>query len=74
MGMTHVHCHVLQGPVVRVTDLEGLVTQLICPELDAKTGMCRLKRATLESGPLGQLLERVAEDALAERGTRCILL
>lgn len=73
MAMAHVHCHVLQGSVIQITDLEGHVTHLICPELDAKTDTCRLKRGALDAGPLGQLLERVSEGALAERGTRCIM-
>mgnify|MGYP001174246985 CR=1 FL=1 len=73
MPTTQVHCHVLQGTVARVTDLEGRVMQLICSEFDAVTGTCRLKCGALDAGPLGQLLARLSEDALAERGTRCIL-
>ncbi|MGE3512540.1 MAG: hypothetical protein AB7N65_27060 [Vicinamibacterales bacterium] len=73
MALTQVHCHVLQASVVRETDLEGRVTRLICPELDAQTGSCRLRRGALDAGPLGQLLERITEDTLAERGTQCVL-
>ena len=73
MALTQAHCHVLQSSVVRETDLEGRVTRLICPELDAATSSCRLKRSALQAGPLGQLLERITEDSLAERGTQCVL-
>jgi hypothetical protein len=56
-----------------VTDLEGDVTRVICPEYEEPTGICRLKRSVQESGPLGQFLERVSEESLATPGARCIL-
>lgn len=73
MAITSVHCSVLQGNVTRVTDLEGNVTQVICPEYEEPTGICRLKQGATEGGPLSQLLERVSEDTLATRGAQCDL-
>ncbi len=73
MAMTSVRCPVLGAHVTRVTDLEGNVTKIICPEYATSTGACRLKKSALEGGPLAQLLERMSEDTLASRGTSCDL-
>ncbi|HZP47346.1 MAG TPA: hypothetical protein VFB07_02345 [Vicinamibacterales bacterium] len=73
MAITSVPCHVLGSTVTRVTDLEGRVTHLICPEFDEATGLCRIRRDVSSGGPLSQLLERVAEDTLDSRSARCPL-
>ena len=74
MAFHTVRCPVLGAHVTRVTDLEGAVTRIICPEYDFQGGGCRLKTSALAGGPLGQLLERVAEDTLETPGTRCVML
>lgn len=74
MPITQAHCHILGADIVRTTDLEGQTVQVICPELDASTRTCRLRRRALDAGPLGQLVERVAEHALSEPGARCVML
>jgi hypothetical protein len=74
MAIRSVYCPVLGAHVTRVTDLEGVVTRVICGEYDHLDGKCRLKRSAGEGGPLGQLLERVSEDALGTRSTFCVLL
>ena len=74
MAIRSVHCSVLGAHVTQVTDLEGAVTRIICTEYNASDGTCRLKKSVGESGPLGQLLDRMSEDALDTRGTRCVLL
>jgi hypothetical protein len=73
MALHPVHCAVLHATVTRETDLEGEVTRVICPEYEEATGICRLKRRVQESGPLGQLLERVSEESLETRSTQCVL-
>lgn len=73
MPITSVPCHVLGTTVTRVTDFEGSVTRLICPEYDEATGICRIRQHASGGGPLSQLLERVDEDALADRDARCPL-
>jgi hypothetical protein len=73
MAINLVHCAVSGTTVTRVVDLEGHVTQLICPECDASTKTCRIKGASLGGGPLAQLLDRVAADTLGSRGIRCDL-
>jgi len=59
--------------VTRVTDLEGAVTRIICPQFEYATGVCHLKREALDAGPLTRLLARTAENILDTRDTRCIL-
>jgi hypothetical protein len=71
MAIKTVRCHVLQAPVTVVTDLEGTITHVICPEYKEPTGICRLKRGAEMSGPLSRLLERVSEDTLDTRTHRC---
>jgi hypothetical protein len=73
MGITSVRCSVSGGQVTRVTDLEDEVTKLVCPEYEEPTGSCRLKRSARDGGPLSQLLERISEDTLVSRSTRCAL-
>ena len=73
MSITLTWCHVLGTTVTRVTDLEGWVERVICPHYDEANRTCTLRADAFSAGPLGQLLERVAEDTLASRGSRCEL-
>ena len=73
MAIESVRCPVLSGHVTRVTNLEGEPVRIICAEYDERTGICRLKKNARDGGPLSQLLERVSEDTLATKNTRCIL-
>jgi hypothetical protein len=66
-------CHVSHAHVASVTDLEGAVTRLICPEYHRPTGTCRLRMGALSGGPLSQLLARLDEGDLDRRSTRCAL-
>lgn len=73
MAITSVRCPVLRANVTRVIDLEGEVTQVICPEYEEPTGICRMKKGAQTGGPLSQFLERVSEETLDRRTTRCDL-
>jgi len=73
MAMTTVRCYVLGAMVTRITDLEGEVSRIICPEYQDATGGCRLLSDADTGGPLSRLLERIAEGALTRRGSRCHL-
>jgi len=73
MGINLVRCPVLGANITRVTDLEGETTKIICAEYDEPTRTCRLKAGAFQGGMLSQLLERVAEDTLDTRNTRCVL-
>jgi hypothetical protein len=64
---------VLGDNISRVTDIEGAVSRVICPAFESPGGFCRLRREAFAGGPLSQLLERVAEDTLDVRSTRCHL-
>jgi hypothetical protein len=66
-----VRCHIRQGDVTQVTDLEGQVVHLICPEYVQSTRQCRIKREGAEGGPLSQMLSRAASGTLADVTTRC---
>ena len=72
MAMKSIRCPVLGARITQVTDLEGNVTRIICPEYD-RTAPARLKKSVREGGPLAQLLERVSEDTLDTRSTLCLL-
>jgi hypothetical protein len=69
--LVSVHCRVLGTHVSLVTDFEGQVLTIICPEYESATRGCRIKRLSSGGGPLSALLERVAEGAPAARSTTC---
>jgi len=73
MTISSVKCSVLGATVTRVTDLEGQMTKVICSEYVEPTGSCRLKATASQGGMLSQLLERVSENTLDTKSTRCIL-
>jgi len=73
MAITTIRCHVLGAAVTRITNLGGEVSRIICPEYHEATGSCRILSEADTGGPLSRLLERVAEDGLTRRGSRCHL-
>jgi hypothetical protein len=73
MAMMSIRCPVLGAHVTCVTDFEGMVTRIICPEYDESDGTCRAKKRAYEGGPLAQLLERTSEETLGTRSTVCEL-
>jgi hypothetical protein len=73
MAIHAVHCSVLGSEVMRVTDLEGQTTRIICPEFESPEGTCRRMREAQQGGPLSQLLERASEHTLRTRDVHCIL-
>jgi hypothetical protein len=74
MALNSIRCPVLGARVTRVTDLEGTVTRVICPEYDVSNSACRLTLSRREGGPLSQLVERVSENTPETKSTRCVLL
>ena len=74
MAITTSRCPVSHEPVTVITDLEGRVARVICPQLEEGGYTCRLKQEADTGGQLSQLLTRLSEDTLGERGTRCRLL
>ena len=74
MAIRSLRCHVSQASVAVVTDLEGTIERVICPEYDAATRVCRLKQGASRGGPLSELVERLSEETLDSRGNTCELL
>ena len=72
MAIQTVWCPVSREQVTKVTDFEGGVGRVICPEYDVE-GTCGLMKAALQGGPLSQLLERNSEHTLGTRVTECVL-
>jgi hypothetical protein len=73
MPLTSRHCVVRNGPVVCVTDLAGQIERVVCPELIARSGMCRARSQEAHEAPLSNLLTRVNSHDLALRGDGCLL-
>ena len=73
MPITSLHCPVSHSDVVRVTDLEGSTTRVVCSEYNEADASCRLKTHAAAGGPLSRLLERTEEGTLAAHGVRCDL-
>ena len=73
MTITTARCRVLGTTVTCITDLEGTVARVVCPEYDQASSACRIKQRAVTGGPLAQLLGRVADHTLAAHGTRCDL-
>jgi hypothetical protein len=71
--ITSTTCRVTGATVARLIDLEGHVERIICPYYEDSSRTCRLRAEAVSGGPLGQLLERVAEDTLASPGILCEL-
>jgi hypothetical protein len=71
MAIKTIRCHVSQSTISMVTDLEDNVMQVICPEYDNATGMCRLKRRASSGGPLSTFLARASDGTLDGRPVRC---
>ena len=73
MGIETIRCAVAGWTITRITDFEGGVVQLICPEFDEANRRCRLKHRAREGGRLSQLLERSRERTLDSRDVECHL-
>jgi hypothetical protein len=71
MALHSILCPVLGAHITLVTDLEGMTRQVICPEYEESGGICHLKAAARQGGPLSEFLERAREEALDTRSTRC---
>lgn len=72
MAIQSIRCPISGEQVTRVTNFEGDVERVICPECDV-SGTCRLMRDARQGGPLAQLLERNTEHTLSLRGNACVL-
>jgi hypothetical protein len=71
MAVKTIRCHVLQLTISLVTDFEDNVMQVICPEYNTASGMCRLKQRASSGGPLSTFVARASADTLDNRAVRC---
>lgn len=74
MALMTKRCSVSQAPVTLITDFEGTVSRVICPDFCEPGRTCRLKQEALAGGRMSQLLMRLSEETLGERGVACHLL
>ena len=72
MAIQSIRCPISGEQVTQVTNFEGDVERVICPEYDV-SGSCRLMKDARQGGPLAQLLERHTEHTLSMRGNECVL-
>ena len=71
MPITTARCPISHADVVRVSDLEGTTTRVVCAEYEEASNTCRLKARASADAPLARLLERAEEGTLATHGVRC---
>ena len=64
-------CRILGAHVTR--DTRGGTMRIICGEYCETEGICRLKKAALESGTVQGLIE-ASSDGVAPGGARCVML
>lgn len=73
MALEARYCGTVGANITVVTDLEGGVTNVFCPEYEAATGACRLKQRAYDGGPLAQLFARLSAHGLDTRSPACPL-
>jgi hypothetical protein len=71
MAMESTWCPVLQSYVTCVTDSDGWVAAVFCPELDRSRHTCRMKREALLFGALQSLFPPSAEASVADLVAKC---
>jgi hypothetical protein len=69
MSASQVQCHVLGGQVSVVADLNGNITNVICPKFDRFAFTCSIKKDS--AGFLKQLAGRMADRGLGMKVTAC---
>ena len=69
MSASTVHCHILNGNVTVVSDLEGKVTNVVCPEFSRLTFQCLLK--VRDTKIVGGVASRVMDRLTGTRQVVC---
>ncbi len=69
MSASSVHCYVLGGDVSVVSDLQGNVTNVVCPEFARLTHGCLKKNR--ESGLIGLVVRKTLDQAVGTRSAYC---
>lgn len=69
MSASTVYCHVLQGNITAVTDIDGNVKNIVCPPFWCLTHGCKIKRS--QSSVLGIITKRLKDVKLVTRENIC---
>ncbi len=69
MSASQVQCHVLEGQVSVVADLNGNITNVICPKFDRFAYTCSIKKES--GGLLKQIAGRITDRAVGMKVTTC---
>ena len=70
MAISSVRCAVLGAIVMRVTDLEGETTKIMCADYEEPTRVCRPRTSVSQGGMLSQFLERISAGSLDPKNMR----
>ena len=74
MGVETIWCPVSGARVGTITNMQGAVTAVVCEDYNPEARLCRRRAGVKTGGLLGQFLERVAQQTLADPTTRCIIV
>jgi len=69
MPVNRVHCHVLKGDVTVISDINGTVKNIVCPEYNRRSGWCELKQQG--KGLLERLLDGLDDVTVGTRQKYC---
>lgn len=65
-------CAVGENAVTLVTDFEGTITMVMCPDFEYASGACTYRRRRADSGPLTDYIARVSTLRQVGQRPRCI--
>jgi len=69
MSADKVYCHILGGDVTVITDINGDVKNVVCPQFERVTHSCYKK--SRNTGFLGNVLKKIADKAIDTRASYC---
>ena len=69
MSANSVYCHILGGTVTVITNINGEVTNVVCPKFYRTTHSCSKKQK--DTGFVGGIIKRIADKALDTRTSYC---
>ena len=65
-------CPVGNTVATLVSDFEGTITMVICPDDQYGSGTCALRRRGRDAGPLTDFIDRVSTRTVADATNRCV--
>lgn len=70
MSASSVHCHIVGMDITIVADLNGKVTNVVCPHFWRLTNGCQLKQ-TASTGFLAYVAAKAVDQAMGTRAAYC---